>query len=168
MYRDILTILRCPTCRADLTLARAEAVDDDGEVVAGSLCCASGHAWPIEEGVLNCGSREQEGNAWSRSNLTYDIKSVYLAIIYVRWPPVKAGVLPYQSWPILQGFTPLALFGDQGIERLKTLVGDAFVCQRPQMLGWLQLRRIGWQPERMNAFWQDQLFAAMPARTIKQ
>ena len=69
MHRDILAILRCPTCRADMTLARADALADDGEIVAGSLRCASGHTWPVEEGVLDCGSREQEGNAWSRSNL---------------------------------------------------------------------------------------------------
>jgi hypothetical protein len=81
---------------------------------------------------------------------------------------VKAGALLYQSWLALQDFAPLLLFGDQGIERLETLVGNAFVCQRPQVLGWLQLRRIGRQPERMNAFRQDQLLTAMPARAIHE
>ena len=105
---------------------------------------------------------------YTASNCSTDTKSVCPVIIYVRWPPVKAGTLLYQSWLTLQNVTPLALFGDQGVEILKTLIGDAFVCQRPQVLGWLQLRRIGRQPERMNAFRQDQLLTAMPARAIHE
>ena len=50
MKRDLLSILRCPSCSD--TLALCGETEHDGEVVSGTLVCdRSGHSFPIENAV---------------------------------------------------------------------------------------------------------------------
>ena len=52
MQRDLLDILCCPVCKAELDLRvdREEA----GEILAGALTCRQcGHPYPIEDGIPN-------------------------------------------------------------------------------------------------------------------
>ena len=52
MRHDLLEILVCPLCKAELTLAATR--EEDGEVVEGTLTCtACAEAFPIEDGIPN-------------------------------------------------------------------------------------------------------------------
>ncbi|WP_322796381.1 methytransferase partner Trm112 [Tepidiforma sp.] len=52
MEPTLLEILRCPVCRAELTLEGAR--EEDGEVVAGELVCTGcRERYPIEDGIPN-------------------------------------------------------------------------------------------------------------------
>jgi uncharacterized protein YbaR (Trm112 family) len=49
---DLLEILCCPLCRADLTLVTRRA--DGAEIVDGTLTCSKcGTEYPIEDGIPN-------------------------------------------------------------------------------------------------------------------
>jgi uncharacterized protein len=50
MKTDLLDILRCPVCKAELRLERHE--EAGGEIVKGTLTCAGcGVTYPIEDGI---------------------------------------------------------------------------------------------------------------------
>lgn len=50
MRADLLDILRCPVCKAELRLRADE--EAGGEVIRGSLTCTGcGVAYPIEDGI---------------------------------------------------------------------------------------------------------------------
>jgi len=50
--RSLLSILVCPTCKAELTLTVDR--EEDGEIVSGSLSCdACGETYPIEDTIPN-------------------------------------------------------------------------------------------------------------------
>ena len=52
MRDDLLEILVCPLCKADLTLATTR--EEDGEIIEGALTCtACGETYPIEDGIPN-------------------------------------------------------------------------------------------------------------------
>lgn len=64
MYRELVDLLKCPCCGADLRLTdvRKEA----REVIEGTLICGTGHRFGIVEGVADFGSSEQtDANSWS-------------------------------------------------------------------------------------------------------
>ena len=47
-----------------------------------------------------------------------------------------------------------AAFGEKGVEvveRLEVAVGDGFVDERPEVLGGLEFRRVGWQVDEPDA-----------------
>jgi uncharacterized protein len=49
---DLLDILVCPLCKAELTLATTS--EADGEILEGTLTCTGcGEAFPIEDGIPN-------------------------------------------------------------------------------------------------------------------
>lgn len=53
MRDDLMEILCCPNCKADLRLA-VKKRDPNGEIVDGTLTCTKcGHAYPIEDGIPN-------------------------------------------------------------------------------------------------------------------
>ncbi len=52
MRRQLLDILVCPLCRADLSLSVSE--ENDGEIVTGILTCKEcGEVYPIEDTIPN-------------------------------------------------------------------------------------------------------------------
>ena len=52
MRDDLLEILVCPLCKAELTLATTR--EADGEIIEGALTCTScGERYPIEDGIPN-------------------------------------------------------------------------------------------------------------------
>ncbi len=52
MRDDLLEILVCPLCKADLALARTSEVD--GEIIEGTLTCTGcAQTYPIEDGIPN-------------------------------------------------------------------------------------------------------------------
>ena len=52
MKRSLLSILVCPTCKAELTLTVDQ--EEDDEIVTGSLRCdACGETYPIEDTIPN-------------------------------------------------------------------------------------------------------------------
>lgn len=52
MKRSLLSILVCPTCKAELTLTLDQ--EEDDEIVTGSLRCdACGETYPIEDTIPN-------------------------------------------------------------------------------------------------------------------
>lgn len=52
MQRDLLDILCCPTCKADLRLQVTR--EGEGEILQGTLTCVQcHHAYPIEDGIPN-------------------------------------------------------------------------------------------------------------------
>lgn len=52
MRADLMEILVCPLCRAELRLAVER--EDGGEIVAGTLTCTKcGEVYPIEDGIPN-------------------------------------------------------------------------------------------------------------------
>lgn len=71
MYKEILSLLKCPKCNGELSLAIEK--EENSEIVEGNLSCKDGHQWPIKEGVINFGSVEQEiTNNWSEAFEKYD------------------------------------------------------------------------------------------------
>lgn len=68
MKPDLLEILRCPVCRAELRLHAEENRGED--VVTGTLTCTGcGENYPIEDGIpdlLPPSDREAEGTSPSR------------------------------------------------------------------------------------------------------
>lgn len=64
MFREIIPILCCPQCRANVSL-KAFTVEKE-EITEGEIVCENQHSFPVHDGVLDFGSREQEGsNQWS-------------------------------------------------------------------------------------------------------
>ena len=65
-------------------------------------------------------------------------------------PPMEAGGRTDEIRPALEG----SAAGELGIFEVlnggEVLVDQGGVGQRPEVLGWLQLRRIGWQEEQMD------------------
>ncbi len=52
MRRDLLDILACPMCKGPLTLTVAK--EDQGEIITGSLSCATcKETYPIEDSIPN-------------------------------------------------------------------------------------------------------------------
>ncbi len=52
MQRDLMDILACPICKAELTLDVT--AEEDGEVIEGSLTCTQcAEVYPIAEGIPN-------------------------------------------------------------------------------------------------------------------
>ncbi|MBI5948008.1 MAG: methytransferase partner Trm112 [Chloroflexi bacterium] len=52
MRHDLMEILVCPMCRAELTLTADR--EEDGEVVEGKLVCSGcRETYPIEDGIPN-------------------------------------------------------------------------------------------------------------------
>lgn len=50
MKTDLMEILRCPVCRAELTLEAGQRSGD--EILTGTLTCSGCHAtYPIEDGI---------------------------------------------------------------------------------------------------------------------
>ena len=61
MKRDLMQILACPACKADLELAAAEEKED--EILSGKLTCTScARSYPIEDGIPNLLVPETETN----------------------------------------------------------------------------------------------------------
>ena len=53
MKEDLMEILCCPLCKADLTL-HADTREKDDEILTGTLTCTKcGHVYPIEDGIPN-------------------------------------------------------------------------------------------------------------------
>lgn len=53
MRDDLLELVCCPECRADLRL-QSPARDATGEIVTGTLACSGcGRTYPIEDGIPN-------------------------------------------------------------------------------------------------------------------
>ncbi len=52
MKRDLMDILACPVCKADLELEVSE--EDDNEVITGTLTCTKcGERYPITDTIPN-------------------------------------------------------------------------------------------------------------------
>ena len=52
MHRNLMDILACPVCKAELELTVTR--EDGGEVIEGVLVCTKcGERYPIEDGVPN-------------------------------------------------------------------------------------------------------------------
>lgn len=84
-----------------------------------------------------------------------------------RRPPLKVGERANGVRLVLKHDTPLGLRGFQIIEGKERVVGDPLVGPWPQALTGLQFGRIRRQEEQMNAFWDHELWAAMPTSSIK-
>ncbi len=68
------------------------------------------------------------------------------------------------------GIEPAATLGDDGaelVERGDMPIDDRLVHQRPETLGGLELRTVGWQEDEADAIGNDQAFGAMPARVVE-
>lgn len=75
MYKEIISLLRCPKCSTELSLSKAEY--ENGEIFEGTLLCENDHEWRIHEGVLNFNSSEQElGNNWTEMYEKYDYEEL--------------------------------------------------------------------------------------------
>lgn len=75
MYKEILKLLKCPKCGADLTISVKH--EEDDEIIEGSLCCSCGQSYAVKEGVINFGSTEQEfANNWTESYKESDYEEV--------------------------------------------------------------------------------------------
>ena len=55
----------------------------------------------------------------------------------------------------------------QLVKRLEATIGDDFVCERPEMFAGLQLRRVGWQKEEMDALRHEDFPTFMPPGSIQ-
>ena len=52
MRPDLVDILVCPVCKAELDLSATETAGDSGEIVEGSLHCSQcDETYPISEGI---------------------------------------------------------------------------------------------------------------------
>ena len=52
MRPELMDLLACPLCKADLTLTVVD--EEAGEVLTGALACAAcGETFPIEDGIPN-------------------------------------------------------------------------------------------------------------------
>ncbi len=71
MRATIILFLQCLTCGQKLRLAPA-AERSGGEISAGTLVCAAGHAWPIEGGVLAFTRDDAPSDPWSATCAGYD------------------------------------------------------------------------------------------------
>ena len=64
MYKDILSVLRCPICKNSFQLKEQQTEGE--EVIEGTLVCGNAHRYAIRRGVIDFCSQEQEGmNQWS-------------------------------------------------------------------------------------------------------
>jgi len=68
---------------------------------------------------------------------------------------------------LLEGETAVGLDCFQCRQALEAPIGERFVGQWPEMLSWLQLRGVGRQEEEMDALWDLDLLAGMPACTVQ-
>ena len=58
MKKEILDILCCPTCKADLTIDIEK--EEEDEIILGTLTCTKCHAtYPIEDGIPNLLPKEE-------------------------------------------------------------------------------------------------------------
>lgn len=63
MREDLLELICCPNCKADLRLAVAQR-GSDGEILEGTLTCVHcGHPYPIEDGIPNLLPPEVQGDS---------------------------------------------------------------------------------------------------------
>jgi uncharacterized protein YbaR (Trm112 family) len=51
MYKEILSLLKCPKCNGELSLTVEK--EENSEIIEGKLSCKDGHDWAIREGVIN-------------------------------------------------------------------------------------------------------------------
>lgn len=66
MYKDILKVLCCPSCRSNFILEEHELEGD--EVVEGIITCDEGHRYRVHKGIIDFGAEEQlTTNRWSES-----------------------------------------------------------------------------------------------------
>jgi len=71
MYKEILSLLKCPKCNGELSLTVEK--EENSEIIEGKLSCKDGHDWAIREGVINFGSVEQElTNNWAEAYDQYN------------------------------------------------------------------------------------------------
>ena len=55
----------------------------------------------------------------------------------------------------------------EGVDRGEMAVGQRGVGQRPEVLSWLELGRVGGQKQQVDMIWDAQMDTAMPARPIE-
>jgi ubiquinone/menaquinone biosynthesis C-methylase UbiE len=64
MYKEIIQFLKCPICGNSMNLDNP--IEENEEIITGSLNCECGKSWRIKNGVLDFESEEQEqSNRWS-------------------------------------------------------------------------------------------------------
>jgi ubiquinone/menaquinone biosynthesis C-methylase UbiE/uncharacterized protein YbaR (Trm112 family) len=64
MFREILSLLQCPTCKSPLSITDEKFVND--QIISGFLKCKNNHSWLIREGIAIFNEKEQDGmNQWS-------------------------------------------------------------------------------------------------------
>ena len=68
---------------------------------------------------------------------------------------------------VLEGEAALSLDCFECGEALEAAIGEWLIRQWPQMLGWLQLRRIRRQDHQVDALWHLHLLPGMPASSIE-
>lgn len=73
----------------------------------------------------------------------------------------------YHLWVRLKPAAALGLGLFQLIQRGENAIGQRLVGKRPQPLGRLYLRRIGWQEHQVDALWKFELSTAMPPSPIQ-
>lgn len=79
MFRDILPLLCCPRCHAELTLHTDS--EHNGDVLTGTLTCTGGHSFFIRAGVADFQSTEQAfTNQWETMSQGQDFSEVDSAI----------------------------------------------------------------------------------------
>jgi hypothetical protein len=66
----------------------------------------------------------------------------------------------------LQRETTLGLHGLHGVEVRDVSIGQRFIGQGPEPLGWLELRRVRGQPVQMHPCGNGHLRTHMPARAV--
>lgn len=75
MYKDLLNILCCPTCKSEFQLEILE--EENDEIIEGVLTCEQGHKYWIHQGVIDFCSKEQESaNQWSEFYKEADYESI--------------------------------------------------------------------------------------------
>ena len=75
MYDTIIPLTRCTTCYRELHISSIEKESASGEVIEGTVTCASGHVWPIENGVLVFTRQDAPSDPWSKTFAEYETYS---------------------------------------------------------------------------------------------
>ena len=70
-------------------------------------------------------------------------------------PPLKEGHGANAFRLVEEGLTALDLRLFQFVEGVKGPIRDAFIGQGPELFAGVQFRRVGWQKDETESFWDD-------------
>jgi hypothetical protein len=90
-----------------------------------------------------------------------------LAFLDTLWPPAEARGRAGEIAPTLEGRTAGELHLFQFVEGREVAVDQRCIGERPEVLSRLQLRRIGWQEQKMDMLGHPQSDAGMPPGAVE-